>query len=154
MSKHQEIPDSIEKAMQLQASFLIEAFSAEESPIDGTKLDFSKSSLMLVDQILRDFHIEEAVLPDDLHLITSCYVFETLRQSLGGHYLRSDSPNDFVLMLGEPDCQIVCLVMERVWACAQNWEPNRLVIFYDDIEEALRQKKNAHVGAITEVRPN
>jgi len=148
MSNQNEIPASIEDAMQLQASFLIEAFSTEESPIDGTKLDFSKSSLMLVDQILRDFYVEKAMLPDDLHFIASCYIFETLRQKLGGRYLRSDTPNDFILMLGEPDFQLVCLVMERIWACAKNWEPNRLVIYYDTIEQLLEQKKSTQVGAV------
>ncbi|MGL4667240.1 MAG: hypothetical protein ACRCWR_04855 [Saezia sp.] len=148
MSKAQnEIPNSIEKSMQMQAHFLISAFSAEESPIDGTKLDFSKSSLMLVDQILRDFYIEQAVLPDDLHFIASCYVFETLRLCFGGRYLKSDTPNDFVLMLGEPDSELICLVMERVWACAKNWEPNRLVIYYDTVEELLQQKQNTQIGA-------
>lgn len=144
----QNIPATIEEAMQYQAQILIDAFSDESSPIDGTQLDYSQSSLMLVDQILRDFYIEEAPLPDDLHFITSCYVFETLRQNLGGRYLRGDSPNDFILIIGD-DAEVVCLAMERVWACAQAWETNNMVTFYDAIQTQLANKQNVHIGAIS-----
>lgn len=144
----QNLPATIEEAMQYQAQILIDAFSDENSPIDGTQLDYSQSSLMLVDQILHDFYIEQAPLPDDLHFITSCYVFETLRQNLGGRYLRSDSPNDFILIIGDSECEIICLVMERVWACAQAWETNNMVTFYDAIKTQLMNKQNVHLGAI------
>lgn len=143
----QNIPATIEEAMQYQAQILIDAFSDESSPIDGTQLDYSQSSLMLVDQILRDFYLEEAPLPDDLHFITSCYVFETLRQNLGGRYLRGDSPNDFILIIGD-DAEVVCLAMERVWACVQAWETNNMVTFYDAIQTQLANKQNVHIGAI------
>ena len=147
-SNSNDMPTTIEGAMQLQARFLIDAFSTDESPIDGTLLDFSKASLMLVDQVLRDFHVADVLLPDDLHLIASCYVFETIRQNLGGNYHRSDKPNDFVLILGDPEFQLVCLVMERVWACASHWEANRLILFYEAIEKAFEQKKSFEIGAI------
>lgn len=141
------MPATIEEAMQYQAQILIEAFSSENSPIDGTQLNYSRHSLLLIDQILKDFYIKKAPLPDDLHFISSCYVFETLRKIFGGRYLRGDAPNDFILLIGEPDCEILCFVMERIWEAAQNWENNLLTTYADMIEEQLGNKTNAHLGA-------
>lgn len=150
MTNINKTPSTFEEAIQQQAQFLIDIFSVDNSPIEGEKLDFTKSSLLLVDLILRDYYLEQEVLPDDLHLVTSCYVFETLRQCFGGRYTASETPNDIVLVLGEPEFRLECLVMERIWACAKNWEANRLILFYEIVEEQIRQKNSIQLGTISD----
>ncbi|MGV1760949.1 hypothetical protein ACQZ6F_28740 [Rhizobium sp. A22-96] len=95
--KRRKMPATIEDAMASQAADFVNAFSHPQAPIDASKLDYSESSLRLVDQVLDDFYRKQAPLPEDLHFLASSYVFETARRQFGGRYLRGDQDNPFVL---------------------------------------------------------
>jgi len=79
-----KMPASIEEGMESQAADFVEAFRGEGAPIDADKLDYSASSIALVDKILQDFHAQNAELPEDLHFLASAYVFECARKQYGG----------------------------------------------------------------------
>lgn len=141
--KKPKMPATIEEAMLSQANEFIQAFSGPGAPIDGEKLDFSRESLALVDQVLQDFYSQGASLPDDLHFLASAYVFECARQKYGGRYLRGDEKNPFVLVMGEPECQIGFCAMGKVASRATEGPENNIQFFFDGIESPYQQKKNA-----------
>ena len=130
----QDMPASIAEGMQRQAADFVEAFSAPGAPIDGSKLDYSEASLELVDRILDDFYRQQAPLPDDLHFLTSAYVFEVARRAFGGRYLRGDDENPFVLVIGEGAAEIGVCVMSKVRDRTVNGAEDSIPFFYAGIE--------------------
>ncbi len=88
--KKPAMPETIEEGMASQATDFVGAFSRPGAPIEGSRLDYTASSLSLVDQVLDDFFKQRAPLPDDLHFLASAYVFEVARREFGGRYLRGD----------------------------------------------------------------
>jgi hypothetical protein len=141
--KKPQMPAKIEEGMQSQAIDFIDAFRGDRSPIDANKLDYSEQSLALVDKVLQDFYLQKAELPDDLHFLSSAYVFECARKNYGGRYLRSDAPNPFVLLIGEPDCEIGFCAMEKISMRAANGPDDSILFFYQGIEGLLKSKKSA-----------
>lgn len=141
--RRKRMPKTPEAGMQSQAADFINAFSGEGSPIDATLLDYSKDSLELVDSILQDFYKQKAELPEDLHFMLSAYVFECARVAFGGRYLRGDEDNPFVLVIGEPECQIGFCVMEKVHKRVKNGPEDSIPFFYQGIPELLDNKASA-----------
>lgn len=137
------MPATIEEAMASQASDFISAFSGQGSPVDAKKLDYSESSLQLVDSILHDFYLQKAQLPEDLHFLASAYVSETARQQFGGRYLRADKDNSFVLVIGEPEFQAGVLVMAKVKNRSLNGPEDSIPFFYEGIAPLVERKANA-----------
>jgi hypothetical protein len=127
------MPSSIEEGMEWQAADFVKAFSPAGSPIDGSKLDYSEVSLGLVDRMLDDFYRQRAPLPDDLHFLTSAYVFEVARRAFGGRYLRGDKENPFVLVIGEAPAEIGVCVMSKVHGRALNGPEDSIPFFYAGI---------------------
>jgi len=119
--------------MEWQAADFVEAFSPAGSPIDGSKLDYREASLELVDRVLDDFYRQGASLPDDLHFLTSAYVFEVARHEFGGRYLRGDEENPFVLVIGEGAVEIGVCVMSKVRGRAVNGPEDSIPFFYAGI---------------------
>jgi hypothetical protein len=127
------MPSSIEEGMEWQAADFVRAFSPAGSPIDGSKLDYSEASLELVDRVLDDFYRQEASLPDDLHFLTSAYVFEVARRAFGGRYARGDAENPFVLVIGEGAAEVGVCVMSKVHGRALNGPEDSIPFFYAGI---------------------
>lgn len=127
------MPASIEEGMVWQAADFIGAFSPAGSPIDGSKLDYSEDSLALVDRVLDDFYRQGAALPDDLHFLTSAYVFEVARRAFGGRYLRGDEENPFVLVIGEEPAEVGVCVMSKVRGRTVNGPEDSIPFFYAGI---------------------
>ena len=134
------MPESVEQAMASQARDFVDAFRGPGAPVDANALDYSRDSIALVDRILQDFYEQQAALPEDLHHLASAYVFECARGQYGGRYLRGDDANPFVLVIGEPDCQIGFCVMEKVAGRASNGPEDSLLFFYDGIAAPLQRK--------------
>ncbi len=141
--KRRRMPKTLEDGMASQANDFVQAFRGEGSPVPEGALDYSEESLIHVDNILDDFHRQGAALPEDLHFLTSAYVFETARRQFGGRYLRGDDENPFVLVLGEPACQIGVLVMGKVAGRATNGEEDSIPFFYAGIAPALAEGRDA-----------
>ena len=138
--KKRKMPDSLEDSMALQAESFIAAFRGQGAPIDASQLNYSRNSIELVDRVLQDFYEQQAPLPEDLHFLASAYVFECARRQYGGRYLRGDDANPFVLVIGEPDCQIGFCAMEKVAGRASNGPEDSLSFFYDGIAAPLQRK--------------
>ena len=134
------MPETLELAMASQAKDFVDAFRGPGAPIDANALDYSRDSIALVDRVLQDFYEQQATLPEDLHHLASAYVFESARKQYGGRYLRGDDANPFVLVIGEPDCQIGFCAMEKVAGRASNGPEDNLQFFYDGIAEPLKRK--------------
>lgn len=134
-----EVPATIEDAMASQAEDFVAAFTGAGSPVPAGALDYSRASLRAVDGVLDDFDRQEAALPEDLHFLAGAYVSEVARREFGGRYLRGDEDNPFVLVLGEPACQIGVLVFEKVRGRATNGPEDDLDFFYAGIAPALAQ---------------
>lgn len=139
--KKPKMPASIEDGMASQANDFISAFRGSGSPIDAEKLDFSRDSVLLVDQVLQDFYVQGAKLPEDLHFLASAYVFECAKRRYGGRYLRGDQKNPFVLVIGDPKFQIGFCAMEKILGRATNGPEDSLQFFFDGIESPYQQKK-------------
>jgi hypothetical protein len=140
--KKPKMPASIEEGMASQAHDFIEAFRGDRSPIDASKLDFSKDSIALVDKVLQDFYLQKAMLPKDLHFLASAYVFECARKQYGGRYLRGDEQNPFILVIGGSEFQIGFCAMEKVVGRAKNGPEDSLLFFFERIESLYQQKKS------------
>ena len=138
--KKPRMPESMEAAMASQAQDFIDAFSGRGAPIDASQLNYSRDSIALVDKVLQDFYVQQAALPEDLHFLASAYVFECARRQYGGRYLRSEQPNPFVLVIGEPDFQIGFCAMGKVAARAANGPEDNLLFFYDGIADPFARK--------------
>lgn len=138
-----KMPETIEEGMESQAAVFVDSFRGEGSPIDADKLDYSMDSLEQVDAMLQDFFEQKASLPDDLHFLTSAYVFETVRRNHGGRYLRSEDDDPFVLVMGEPDCQIALFVMGKVRGRATNGPEDSLKFFCSDLGTLIEKKVDA-----------
>lgn len=138
-----KMPDSIEEGMAMQAADFIAAFRGPGSPVDADRLDYSEASLAHVDRILDDFYTQAAPLPNDLHFLASAYVFETARRQFGGRYLRSDDDNPFVLVIGEPKCQIGVCAMSKVRGRATNGLEDSIPFFYAGIAPLLARGVDA-----------
>ena len=141
--KKPKVPASIEEGMASQANDFIDAFRGQGAPIDADALDYSEESIALVDQVLQDFHEQSAELPDDLHFLASAYVFECARKRYGGRYLRGDEENPFVLVMGEPDCQVGFCAMSKVQGRVKNGPEDSLQFFFAGIEGPLSRKTDA-----------
>lgn len=141
--KRKKMPATIEAAMQSQSRDFVDAFSGAGSPIDAKGLDFSEASLELVDEVLHDFYLQEAPLPDDLHFLASAYIFETARQQFGGRYLRGDAPDDFILAIGEPEFQVTVFVMSKVRNRTIKGPEDNIPFFYAGIAPLVARKANA-----------
>lgn len=137
------MPASIEEGMQWQARDFVNAFSDAGSPIDGSKLDYSEESLELVDRVLDDFFEQKAPLPDDLHFLTSAYIFEVARRAFGGRYLRGDGDNPFVLVIGEGGAEVGICVMSKVHGRVVNGPEDNIPFFYAGIAPLVSAGKSA-----------
>lgn len=136
--RRKKVPNTIEDAMASQAQDFVSAFTGTNSPVDTTRLDYSESSLELIDQILQDFFLQAAPLPEDLHFMASAYVFETIRMQFGGRYLRYDEDNPFVLVIGEPEFQLAVCVMEKIKKRALNGPEDSILFFYEGIAPLVK----------------
>jgi hypothetical protein len=141
--KRKRMPATIEDAMASQAADFVNAFLSPMAPIDASKLDYSESSLRLIDQVLDDFYRKQATLPEDLHFLASAYVFETARRQFGGRYLRGDQDNPFVLVIGEPDFQLGVLVMGKIKGRAVNGPEDSIPFFYTGIAPLVEKRRDA-----------
>lgn len=119
--------------MEWQAADFVTAFSRPGAPIDGSRLDYNEASLELVDRVLDDFYRQQAPLPDDLHFLTSAYIFEVARRAFGGRYLRGDQENPFVLVIGEGEAEVGVCVMSKVHGRAANGPEDSIPFFYAGI---------------------
>lgn len=131
------MPTSLEQGMEWQATDFFASFSQAGSPIDGTKLDYSEASLVLVEHVLDDFHRRGVALPEDLHLLASSYVFEVARRAFGGRYLRGDASNPFVLVIGPKEAEIGVCVMAKISGRAVNGPEDSIPFFYAGIAPAI-----------------
>lgn len=138
-----DMPSSIDEGMEWQAADFVGAFSRPGAPIDGSKLDYSAASLALVDQVLDDFHRLNSPLPDDLHFLTSAYVFEVARHEFGGRYLRGDAEDPFVLVIGEGDAEVGFCVMSKVRSRTINGPEDNIPFFYAGLAPLVAAGKNA-----------
>lgn len=142
-SKKGGMPASIKEGMEWQAADFVAAFSPSGSPIDGSKLDYSEASLALVDQVLDDFHRRSEPLPDDLHFLTSAYVFEVARRAFGGRYLRGDKDNPFVLAIGRGEAEIGVCVMAKVRGRVVNGPEDSIPFYYAGIAPVVASGRGA-----------
>ena len=142
ISSSENMPKTLEEGMAMQAVDFVNAFSAPGAPIDGSQLNFSATSLQLVDQVLNDFYLRQVPLPDDLHFLISAYIFETVRRVFGGRYMRDEAPDEFVLVIGEPEFDVGICVMSKVLKRVANGSQDSIVAFYEGIAPYMAQKAN------------
>ena len=135
-------PDSIEDAMASQAADFVHAFAGPGSPVPAGALDYTRASLGAVDAVLQDFYVQGTELPEDLHWLTTAYLFEVARREFGGRYLRGDDDNPFVLVVGGPDAQVGVLGFGKVRGRVVNGPEDDLGFFYDGIAPALAQGRS------------
>jgi hypothetical protein len=138
-----DMPAPLEERMASQAADFVAAFSAAGSPIDGSKLDYSSASMVWVDQLLDDFFQRKAPLPDDLHFMTSAYVFESARRAFGGRYLRGDHENPFVLVIGAAKAEVGVCAMAKVRGRATLGPEDSLHFFCQGIAPAVQRGVSA-----------
>lgn len=123
----------VQVAMEQQAEELIATYRQPNSPIDGSGLDYSEASLQIIDEILQDFYLQRAILPEELFHLVAAYVFEVTRRHYGGFYLSGDAKNPYAIMLGEPDFQLAVFFMDKIRRRASNGPADSVKSFYDAI---------------------
>ncbi|KRC59272.1 hypothetical protein ASE14_16075 [Agromyces sp. Root81] len=130
--------DAKEAMVAQAAQFVLDA-----DPEARAGLDYSRSSLRTVDDMLGELHRRRDPLSEDRLLLASAYVFEALRRAFGGEYRGGDDENPWILVIGEPDFQIDVLVMGKIAGRVENGEEDDLVFFCDGIPALIEARRSA-----------
>lgn len=130
-------PSSIDELMILEASKLVKLLKKSGN------LDYSESSLDIVDADLQDYHLGLGEFTEELHLMFSAYIFECARKQYGGSYLKGNERNPIILVIGVPDFQIGFSVMEKVIMRIENGPEDNIRFFYQGIEPRFIAKRSA-----------
>jgi hypothetical protein len=142
--RREDSPATLEDLVAAQADRFVQVVEGPGASLPAGTLDFGRASLDDVDAALHDFHVQGAELPDELHGLAAAYLFEVARREFGGRYLRGDTENPLVLVVGEPDAAVGILGFAKVRGRVVNGPEDNLGFFYDGISPAL-----ARGGSVT-----
>ncbi|MEP6482246.1 MAG: hypothetical protein ABJA94_09590 [Rhodoglobus sp.] len=139
--KPEPINESIDEIMAREAARFAEVLPAGDAP--ASALDFTRSSLDVVDDVLGGFYVKGIALSPEQHFVASAYVFEVARREFGGRYLRGAGANPFVLVIGEPEFEVGVMVMAKIVGRTVNGPEDNILFFYDGIAPLVEKKKSA-----------
>ena len=134
----------LELAIGDEAEILVETNKSSLQP-DSPPLDYSIESLHVIDQLLHAYHSKQVQLTSEQQLAFSAYVFECILRRYGGRYFvdMRNQENPIAILIGEPECRIVLLVMAKVKGRVVNGSEDSLVFFCGDLDTMLAAKVSA-----------
>lgn len=108
----------------------------------GDSLDYSESSLSMVEDILAEVSEYIDLMPEDqidvlVHMLGS-YILEVGRREFGGKYYWHDGRDQPVLVLGEPDYTIAILTFDKVRGRISGDEADNIPFFYQGFATLAR----------------
>jgi hypothetical protein len=108
----------------------------------GDSLDYSESSLSMVEEILAEASDYIDQMPEDqidalVHLLGS-YILEVGRREFGGKYYWHDGRDQPVLVVGEPDYKIAILAFDKVRGRLSGDEAENIPFFYQGFATRAR----------------
>ena len=130
--------------VRADADALVEQFK------DGFNLDFSISSLQLLEQIL-DGTAEyyNTKMDDETKKRTikkaGSYIFEVAKQNFGGTYHWYDKLEQAVLVTGKPDFDVSLLAFEKVKGRLENGIEDNIPFFFEGYIKAVKRKASAMI---------
>lgn len=138
-----QMVDTAEELHALQAAQFI-TFAEESIGITAGKLDLSRASLAIIDDVLDQVHQSGVDLPPRLWDGISSYLMEVARGEYGGGYRPSDDPeNPWVLVIGEPEFQLGFMAMAKVLGRVKNGQEDNIPFFYEGIESLVQRKQSS-----------
>lgn len=108
----------------------------------GDLLDYSESSLSVVEEILAEASAYVDEMPEDqtealVHLLGS-YILEVGRREFGGKYYWHDGRDQPVLVVGEPDYRIAILALDKVRGRLSGDDAENIPFFYQGFAARAR----------------
>ena len=105
-------------------------------------LDYSESSLTVVEELLAEASAFVDDMPDDqidaLVRMLGSYVLEVGRRQFGGKYYWHDGRDQPVLVVGEPDCRIAMLTFDKIRGRLSGDEGDNIPFFYEGFAARAR----------------
>ena len=106
-------------------------------------LDYSESSLTVVEEILAEASAFIDEVPDDqidaMVQMLGSYVLEVGRREFGGKYYWHDGRDQPVLVVGEPDFKIAILTFDKVRGRFSGDDADNIAFFYRGFVDCARR---------------
>ena len=112
------------------------------APLPGP-LDFTRSSLEVLDRTLGVLHDRRAELPISLQNAAAAYIFEVARREFGGRLLSYREEDPLILVVGEPDFEAALAAYSKVRGRVVNGPEDNIPFFYDGLVSAVAQRRSA-----------
>lgn len=139
--RNDESLDEFTQQMSNAANACIEHFDKRY----GGGLDYSESSLKLVDQILEDAsdffpEMEENQQKWIINSVGS-YIFEVARKNYGGRYFWFDQREQPIFVTGQPEFEISIVVFDKVQGRLVNGKEDNIPYFFEGYSERVKKAK-------------
>lgn len=109
----------------------------------GDSLDYSESSMSMVEEILAEASEFIDQMPEDqidaLVQILGSYILEAGRREFGGKYYWHNERDQPVLVVGEPDYRVAMLTFDKVRGRLSGDEGDNISFFYQGFAERARK---------------
>lgn len=132
-------PDAVVASFAADAERFVATFPYAASPVPEGGLDFTRASLVHVEALLSALHVAGRPLPERLQQSVAVYLFETARREFGGRYLRFESPDPIILLVGEPRAQVGICAMSRVASRVEHGPDDSIIHFYASISPLIAE---------------
>jgi hypothetical protein len=110
---------------------------------DGRRLDYSESSLAILEEMLAEAaDLTAEMTPDQLTTLVQdfgCYVLEVGRKEFGGRSCWFPQREQPVLVVGEPACRIALLAWDKVRGRLSGDKADNILFFYAGFAERARR---------------
>jgi hypothetical protein len=108
---------------------------------DG-RLDYSESSLLIVEEMLAEAAEFVGQMPQDdvaaLIQLFGSYLLQVARTAHGGTFLWHEQQNEPVLVVGEPDRHIAMMAFQKVRGRLSGDESDNIPFFYKGFDDRVR----------------
>lgn len=138
-------PDTIEEAMHLAAKEFVRVVSESSASSFAEKFNHSEASLHYIDEWLNRFFTSGQWIDSNTQFLCAAYIFEIAREKFGGRYMGGGKENPYLLVMGEPECQIGFCAIEKVKMRTLNGPEDNIPFFFEGIEPSLTRKANATI---------
>ena len=148
----QEPIDEIQMKFIVDMTSNAERISEAYNEMLGGTLDFTVTSLGVLDELLQQFHENkndiDREMKSDLIAQAGSYIFEVARRNYGGKYFWYDQMNQPILVTGQPDFEISILAFDKVRMRIQNGPEDQIPFYFKGYEERVKQGKKGDKALI------
>ncbi len=141
----------IEKSINT-AERLISSFNEEV----GFKLDYSESSLIILDKKILNLFYENkdnmgSDMKEDIIAQAGSYIFEVARRNYGGKYYWDDKMKQPILVTGHSDREVSMVAFEKVKQRIENGNEDNIPLFFKDFSKQVKKEEKVMLDLKNEI---